>query len=72
MNETERQLDLEVAELRDEVSSLRRQLGVALEDTMRLRHRLEHIYAVSKLALSPGAGHGAYEAPAADEGSTTD
>jgi hypothetical protein len=72
VNESERQLDLEVAGLRDEVSRLRSQLSIALEDGMRLRHRLEHIYAISQLAFSPGAGHGAYETPAADEGSTPD
>jgi hypothetical protein len=37
-----------------------------------LRHRLEHIFAISHLALHPSTGLGADKAPATDEGSTTD
>ena len=68
----ERELDLELGDALDEVRRLRRLVGQLTEDKLRLQHRLEHIYAISHLALHPSPRNGAYEAPEADEGSTTD
>jgi|VirMetMinimDraft_7_1064189.scaffolds.fasta_scaffold23854_5 electron transfer flavoprotein alpha/beta subunit len=70
MDEEEfRRLDMEVAELRQEghmqqlanvelhreTRVLRTRLDNALEEALRLRHKLEHIYAIARLGLSDEA-----------------
>lgn len=51
MTEEERELDLEVADLRHENRVLKAQLENAVEEALHLRHKIEHIYALASLAL---------------------
>jgi len=51
MTEEERELDLEVADLRHENRVLKAQLENAVEEALHLRHKIEHIYALAGLAL---------------------
>lgn len=46
-----RELDLQLGDALREVSMLRRQRDAALEEALRLRHTLEHIYAKAFLAI---------------------
>lgn len=50
----DRELDLLVADLQDENRQLRRQRDTAVEETINLRHTLEHIYAKCVLAIHEG------------------
>jgi hypothetical protein len=63
---TEDEIHVELETLRAENRYLRYQLDSAAEEAIRLRHKLEHIYALSQLALHSGAGDGAGEVGAAD------
>ena len=47
----ERELDLLVADLQYENRQLRQQRDAAIEESVRLRHTLEHIYAKCVLAV---------------------
>lgn len=47
----ERELDLLVADLQYENKQLRRQRDAAIEESIHLRHTLEHIYAKCVLAI---------------------
>jgi len=47
----ERELDLLVADLQYENKQIRRQRDAAIEEAIRLRHTLEHIYAKCILAV---------------------
>jgi hypothetical protein len=47
----ERELDLLVADLQHENKQLRRQRDAAIEEAIRLRHTLEHIYAKCVVAI---------------------
>lgn len=58
---TEDQIHVELDMLRAENRYLRYQLDSASDEAIRLRHKLEHIYALSHLALHTGAGDGAGE-----------
>lgn len=62
---TEDEIHVELETLRAENRYLRYQLDSAAEEAIRLRHKLEHIYALSHLALHAGAGDGAGEVGAA-------
>lgn len=55
----DRELDLLVADLQDENRQLRRQRDTAVEETINLRHTLEHIYAKCILAIREGGPEGA-------------
>ena len=55
----ERELDLLVADLQYENQQLRRQRDNAIEESIRLRHTLEHIYAKCVLAIHEGGPSGA-------------
>lgn len=50
----ERELDLLVADLQYENKQIRRQRDAAIEESIRLRHTLEHIYAKCVLAIHEG------------------
>jgi hypothetical protein len=50
----DRELDLLVADLQYENKQLRRQRDAAVEETIHLRHTLEHIYAKCILAIREG------------------
>lgn len=50
----ERELDLLVADLQYENKQLRQQRDAAIEESVRLRHTLEHIYAKCVLAVRKG------------------
>jgi len=47
----ERELDLLVADLQHENKQIRNQRDAAIEEALRLRHTLEHIYAKCILAI---------------------
>ena len=51
MTEAEIEMDLQIGELQRELNMMRRQRDAALEEALRLRHTLEHIYAKSLLAV---------------------
>jgi hypothetical protein len=51
-DEEYRELDFEVADLRSENRVLRSRLESAIDEALRLRHKLEHIYALSHLSLT--------------------
>lgn len=53
MTEEEREMDFQLAELREENATLRRQLQGAIDEALHLRHAIQHIYARSTLALEP-------------------
>ena len=59
----ERELDLLVADLQYENKQIRRQRDAAIEESIRLRHTLEHIYAKCVLAIREGGPSGAGGAP---------
>jgi hypothetical protein len=64
----DRELDLLVADLQYENKQLRRQRDAAVEESIHLRHTLEHIYAKCVLAIresGPSATGGA--APSHDD-----
>ena len=50
----DRELDLLVADLQYENKQLRRQRDAAVEESINLRHTLEHIYAKCVLAIREG------------------
>lgn len=52
-----------IEQLTAENRYLRHQLDRTFEEALRLRHKLEHIYALSHLALHAGTGDGAGEGP---------
>ena len=54
----ERELDFEVADLRYELKQARSQRDAAIEESIRLRHALEHIYAKCVLAVHEGGPSG--------------
>lgn len=56
----DRELDLLVADLQYENRQLRNQRDAAVEEAIRLRHTLEHIYAKCVLAVREG-GPGSVE-----------
>ena len=51
-DEEYRELDFEVADLRSENRVLRSRLESAIDEALSLRHKLEHIYALSNLSLT--------------------
>tara|TARA_R110000796_G_scaffold41342_4_gene102308 strand:+ start:857 stop:1054 length:198 start_codon:yes stop_codon:yes gene_type:complete len=51
MTEEERELDFQLGEALWEIRKLRRQRDTAMEEALRLRHTLEHIYAKACLAV---------------------
>ena len=53
MTDEERELDFQLGDLQRENAALRRQLNAALDETLHLRHTLQHIYAKTLLALEP-------------------
>lgn len=53
MNDEERELDLQLGEAHREIAALRRQLSAAMDETLHLRHTLQHVYAKALLALEP-------------------
>jgi hypothetical protein len=55
MNDDERELDLQVGDLQREVAAMRRQLARVTDESIYLRHALQHIYAKALLALEPMA-----------------
>lgn len=55
MNEEERELDLLVGNLQQEIAAMRRQLARVTDEAIYLRHALQHIYAKALLALEPMA-----------------
>jgi len=55
---TDRELDLLVADLQYELKDMRRQRDQAVEESIRLRHALEHIYAKCVLAIHEGGPSG--------------
>ena len=59
----ERELDLLVADLQYENRQLRNQRDAAVEEAIRLRHTLEHIYAKCVLAVREGGPSGAGGTP---------
>jgi len=67
MNDTERELDLQLAEALAENKRLRDLFSAKNDECLRLRHRLEHIYAISHLALQASEGGRASEAPQAHD-----
>jgi len=52
MTKEERELDLQLGDMIRENHTLKRRLEIAVTEALRLRHKLEHIYALSQLALS--------------------
>ena len=52
MTEEERELDLQLGDMIRENHILKRRLEAAVTEALRLRHKLEHIYALSQLAIS--------------------
>ena len=52
MTDEERELDLQLGDALYENTLLRHRLESAVTEALRLRHKLEHIYALSQLALS--------------------
>ena len=52
MTDAERELDLQLGEALHENTILRYRLESAVTEALRLRHKLEYIYALSQLALS--------------------
>ena len=56
-----------IEQLTAENRYLRHQLDRTFEEALRLRHKLEHIYALSHLALQSGVGDGAGEGPQAGD-----
>ena len=56
-----RELDLQLGDMQRENSILRHKLDRALDEALRLRHKLEHIYALSHLALRASESEGASE-----------
>lgn len=56
-----------IEQLTAENRYLRHQLDRTFEEALRLRHKLEHIYALSHLALHAGTGDGAGEGPQAGD-----
>ena len=63
ITEEERELDLQLGDLIRENNVLKQRLEAAVSEALRLRHKLEHIYALSQLAISEDVADG--------EGSTT-
>ena len=55
MTDEERELDLQLGDALHENTILRYRLESAVTEALRLRHKLEHIYALSQLALSKDA-----------------
>ena len=51
MTDEERELDFQLGDLQRENAVLRRQLSAAMDETLHLRHTLQHIYAKTLLAL---------------------
>ena len=51
MNEEVRELDLQLGDALREINMLRRQRDAAMDEALRLRHTLEHIYAKAVLAV---------------------
>jgi hypothetical protein len=58
MSPEERELDLQIADLQYELREMRRQRDQAVEESIRLRHTLEHIYAKCVLAVHEGGPSG--------------
>lgn len=56
MTEAERELDLQLADAQRENMRLKRQLESAISESLALRHKLEHIYAICTLALDRDGG----------------
>jgi hypothetical protein len=54
--------EITIAALEAENRYLRHQLDRTFEEALRLRHKLEHIHALSVLALHSGTGIGVEEA----------
>jgi hypothetical protein len=54
MSPEEREFDLQIADLQYELKDMRRQRDQAVEESIRLRHTLEHIYAKCVLAIHEG------------------
>lgn len=54
----DRELDFEIADLRYELKEMRAQRDAAIEESIRLRHTLEHIYAKCVLAVHKGGPSG--------------
>lgn len=52
MTEEEIELDLQLGEMLRENHILKRRLEAAVTEALRLRHKLEHVYTLSQLALS--------------------
>ena len=52
ITEEERELDLQLGDMIRENNVLKQRLEAAVTEALRLRHKLEHIYALSQLALS--------------------
>ena len=52
MTDDEIELDLQLGEMLRENHILKRRLEAAVTEALRLRHKLEHIYALSQLAIS--------------------
>ena len=69
MTDEERELDLQLGDMRRENNILRHRLESAVTEALRLRHKLEHIYALSHLALSEDAPErqGKKDSPDADK-----
>ena len=53
MTDEERELDLRLGDLQRENAGLKRQLSAVMDETIHLRHTLQHIYAKTLLALEP-------------------
>jgi len=53
MTDVERELDFQLGDLQRENAALRRQLSATVDETLHLRHTLQHIYAKTLLALAP-------------------
>jgi|TARA_R110000823_G_scaffold314863_1_gene444854 hypothetical protein len=51
MTDAERELDFQLGDLQRENAALRRQLSAAMDETLHLRHTLQHIYAKAMLGL---------------------
>lgn len=52
MTDAEIELDLQLGDMIRENHILKRRLETAVTEALRLRHKLEHIYALSQLAIS--------------------
>ena len=50
-NEEVRELDMQLGDALREINMLRRQRDAAMDEALRLRHTLEHIYAKAVLAI---------------------